>query len=256
MKFSIFTPSHDLSHIDRPLESLKNQTFKDFEWILLLNGGAQNGRETLLPKIKSAGIEYKTVDFFQTFNKNIGYLKKECCNLAEGEILVELDHDDALEPNCLEELAKKFEETDADFVYSSDYSVKLQPDGQEEYQTPFTQQWGWEREEHDGKPYHPSFSLNPQSFSYIWYAPDHVRSWKRDFYHSIGGHDPEMDICDDYDLVCRSYISGKVEQIREPLYKYYFHKDNTAYGEKNKNIQDFEALSIGLHTNISRWIQP
>ena len=255
MKFSIFTPSHDLSHIDRPLESLKNQTFKDFEWILLLNGGAQNGRETLLPKIKSAGIEYKTVDFFQTFNKNIGYLKKECCNLAEGEILVELDHDDALEPNCLEELAKKFEETDADFVYSSDYSVKLQPDGQEEYQTPFTQQWGWEREEHDGKPYHPSFSPNPQSFSYIWYAPDHVRSWKRDFYHSIGGHDPEMDICDDYDLVCRSYISGKVEQIREPLYKYYFHKDNTAYGEKNKNIQEktHELHDKYILDMVSKW---
>ena len=69
MKFSIFTPSHDLKHIDRPLNSLKNQTFKDFEWVLLLNQDAQEGRDELLSKAKAAGIECRTVDFFQTFNK-------------------------------------------------------------------------------------------------------------------------------------------------------------------------------------------
>jgi SAM-dependent methyltransferase len=206
--------------------------------VLLLNQDAQEGREALIAKIEAAGIKYKTVDFFQTFNKNIGYLKRECCTISAGEFLVELDHDDELTPNCLEELAKKFEETGADFVYSSDYSVRLHPDGSEEYQTPFTGQWGWEQEEIDGNKYHPAFSPTPQAFSYIWYAPDHVRAWRKEFYHSIGGHDPEMDICDDYDLICRTYINGKVEIIKEPLYKYYFHEGNTAYGEKNATIQE------------------
>jgi glycosyltransferase involved in cell wall biosynthesis len=255
MKFSIFTPTHNLEHIERPLNSLKNQTFKDFEWVLLLNQDAQKEKDSLISKIKKAGIKYKTVDFFQTFNKNIGYLKRECCNLSAGEILVELDHDDELEPNCLEELAKKFEETEADFVYSSDYSVRAHPDGSEEYQTPFSGQWGWTQEEHNGNKYHPSFAPSPQSFSYIWYAPDHVRAWRKEFYHSIGGHDAEMDICDDFDLLCRTYINGKVEQIIEPLYKYHFHENNTAYGDKNTKIQEkthelHDKYILGM---VSKW---
>ena len=108
MRFSVFTPSHNLSRIDRPLKSLEAQTFKDFEWIVLLNNEALKEREALEAKLKKTNINYRFVEFFQVDNKNIGYLKNECCNAASGEILVELDHDDELEPNCLEELHKKF----------------------------------------------------------------------------------------------------------------------------------------------------
>ena len=208
MKFSVITPSHDLKYIDRPLNSLKNQTFKDFQWVILVNGEAVKGKDKLESKIIQAGIDYKFVEFFQINNRNIGYLKMECCRNTDGEILVELDHDDALEPNCLEELAKKFEETNADFVYSSDYSVRISPEGKEEFQTPFNPGMGWKTMEKDGKKYHPAFEPSPLAFAYIWYAPDHVRSWKKSFYDDIGGHDPSMDICDDYDLLCRTYIKG------------------------------------------------
>tara|TARA_R100000458_G_C8277801_1_gene253531 strand:+ start:4677 stop:5954 length:1278 start_codon:yes stop_codon:yes gene_type:complete len=244
MKISVFTPTHNLKNIDRPLESLANQSFKDFEWVLLLNGEAEKEKDSLKEKIESKKINYTIVDFYQKDNKNIGYLKNECCKNASGEILVELDHDDALEPNCLEEINKRFESTDADFVYSSDYSVRLDENGQELFTTPFHQNYGWKTANKDGKEYHPAFPPSALAFSYIYYAPDHVRSWKSSFYHSIGGHDPEMDVCDDYDLLCRTYISGKCEFIEEPLYKYYFHEDNTAYGEKNKKIQE---LTKKLH---------
>ena len=116
MRFSIFTPSHDLKNIDKPLKSLKRQTFKDFEWVLLLNGEAEEGKDNLIKKIKKAKINYKIVDVFQKGNKKIGYLKNECCKNCNGEILVELDHDDELVPDCLEQLDKKFTETNADFV--------------------------------------------------------------------------------------------------------------------------------------------
>ena len=243
MRFSIFTPSHDLKNIDKSLKSLRKQTFKDFEWVLLLNGKAEDGKDDLIKKIKKAKINYKIVESFEKENKKIGYLKNECCKSCEGEILVELDHDDELENNCLSELDKKFTETDADFVYSSDYSVRV-INGKENYQTPFNIKFGWLKAEHAGKSYHPAFSPSALTFSYIYYAPDHVRAWKSDFYNSIGGHDVELEVCDDYDLLCRTYINGKCELIPEPLYKYYFHEDNTAYGEKNEKIQE---LTHELH---------
>ena len=74
MKFSVFTPSHDLKNIDRALDSLVNQTFKDFEWVLLLNGDAEKDKESLSKKLESNNIKYKLVEFFQKDNKNIGYL--------------------------------------------------------------------------------------------------------------------------------------------------------------------------------------
>ena len=62
MKFSIFTASHDLKNIDKPLNSLKKQTFKDFEWVILLNGNAvleyDNLIERLKNKIKCRNREY------------------------------------------------------------------------------------------------------------------------------------------------------------------------------------------------------
>ena len=61
MKISVFTPSHDLKHIDRPLESLKKQTFKDFEWIILLNGKAIDKKDDLESKLNEANLNYKII---------------------------------------------------------------------------------------------------------------------------------------------------------------------------------------------------
>jgi len=242
MKFSVFTPSHDLKNIDKPINSLVNQTFKDFEWVLLLNGEALKEKESLEKKLNSSELNYKIIQDISD-NKNIGYLKKKCCDESSGEILVELDHDDSLTSDCLDELSKAFDEG-YDFCYSSDYAVRV-VDGKENYETPFSPQFGWKtKEDENGLPYHPSFPPSALAFSYIWYAPDHVRAWNKKFYNQIGGHSTELEVCDDFDLVCRTYINGKCHFIDKPLYKYYFHEDNTAYGEKNKDIQE---LTHRLH---------
>jgi len=242
MKFSVFTPSHNLKHIDKPLNSLLGQTFKDFEWVLLLNGAAIKGKDALEKKLKSAELNYKIIQDTSD-NKNIGYLKKRCCEESSGDFLVELDHDDSLMPTCLEELSRAFDDGH-DFCYSSDYSVRVK-DGKENYETGFSDQFGWKvKEDENGNPYHPAFPPSALSFSYIWYAPDHVRAWSKKFYNEIGGHDAELEVCDDYDLLCRTYIKGRCHHIDKPLYKYYFHEDNTAYGEKNKDIQE---LTHKLH---------
>ena len=39
------------------------------------------------------------------------------------------------------------------------------------------------KEDGNGNPYHPAFSPSALSFSYIWYAPDHVRAWNKKFYN-------------------------------------------------------------------------
>ena len=59
MKFSIFTPSHNLKRIQRTIDSLANQSFKDFEWIICLNNAALNSDVELQAKLMDKGINYK-----------------------------------------------------------------------------------------------------------------------------------------------------------------------------------------------------
>lgn len=81
-----------------------------------------------------------------------------------------------------------------------------------------------------------SFKPTSRSVAYIWYAPDHVRSWKTSVYKAIGGHNPELDICDDHELMIRTYLNSKMHHIPKTLYIYRVTGQNT-WLERNQAIQ-------------------
>lgn len=234
-KFSIFTPTHNTKYLNRAAESLKAQTYQDFEWILLPNGNAELSDMSFFPNVK-------IIESSLPNSKNIGLFKKECCKAASGDILVEFDHDDELTPDCLEELAKAFDDKTIDFCYSNDADVT--PDMKAHQYSP---KYGWEYKPftYKGLDLKEQLSFPPTaaSFSKIWFAPNHVRAWRKEFYNRIGGHDEKLDILDDQDILSRTYIEGTVKHIDKCLYIYYRHADNTCYGEKNKFIQT-ETLNI------------
>lgn len=247
MKFSIFTPTHRYDHLQRLEASLKKQTFQDFEWVIVPNGKVHSEKPPI--NIEQARV----VPSKDPNRKEIGYLKKFACHLCRGEILVEVDHDDELASTALEELAQAF--TDGvDFVYSNFCNIRS--DGTF-YK--FGDGYGWEYRDAfiDGKKYLEtiSFSPTPAAFSKIWYAPNHVRAWRREFYYKIGGHDETMAVLDDQDILARTYINGTVKHLDRPLYIYHIHDDNTCYGEQNKLIQE---QTLALHDKyiyqlVERW---
>ena len=233
--FSIYTPTHNAKYLLRAAESLAAQTYKDFEWIIMPNGDAKLPPLDKLPNAKIVNPSDKNC-------KIIGKLKGECCDAATGNVLVELDHDDELTSNCLEELYQAFTDPYVDFCYSNDadLDVNLEPFTYSSY-------YGWKERpfEYKGRTIKEQISFSPTaaSFSKIWFAPNHVRSWRKSFYEKIGGYDKTMDVLDDQDILCRTYIHGNVKLIDKCLYVYYRHPENTCYGEKNKFIQT-ETLNI------------
>jgi predicted SAM-dependent methyltransferase len=68
---------------------------------------------------------------------------------------------------------------------------------------------------------------DPQSISRIWYAPNHLRCWRTKDYWEMGGHNQGMKISDDHDLICRTYLHGKLFHIDKPLYLYRVNGENT-----------------------------
>ena len=234
--FSIVTPTHNTQFLARLSRSIEKQTFKDFEWIIVPNGNANIDVETLAFKPKVVYSGYPN-------SKLIGHFKKRGCFASQGTILVEVDHDDELTEDCLQELYNAFNSDETiDFAYSN--CAEINADGE-----PFvySNYFGWRNRpfKYYGRDLLEliSFDPNPASFSKIWFAPNHVRAWKKSFYDKIGGHNETMEVLDDHDILCRTYIQGKVKHIDKCLYIYYKHKDNTCYGEKNAFIQS-ETLNI------------
>jgi glycosyltransferase involved in cell wall biosynthesis len=259
MKLSVFTASHDLKHIDRPLNSLLSQTHKDFEWVILLNGKACDESEKLKKKLghksKEHGLNFVIHNYGNQSNNNIGALKKACASLCSGEVLVELDHDDALREDCLEKLSAAFSNDKIDFVYSDDYYVDLRG-GKEKFTVPFSENSGWKiGVDNQGRKYNLGHDPSAITFSYIYYAPDHVRAWRSSFYQKIGGHNVNLDVCDDFELCCRTYIEGECLRIPEPLYFYNLHEEQTFRNEKNERIQELthELHDKFIHKIVEKW---
>jgi len=119
--------------------------------------------------------------------QNIGELKRFACQACRGDVLVEVDHDDELTPDCLTELAAAFTAPRVDFAYSNTCEIC---DGKP---WKYDEKFGWRYRPFtwDGLPQFEcvAFESSPWSFSNIWFAPNHVWPWRTAFYHRIGGHD-------------------------------------------------------------------
>lgn len=233
MKVSIFTPTHKPVFIDRLFHSLLEQTYSDWEWVIVPNNGAE------VTEIKDPRVKI----FPCNDSDNIGFLKRYAAGKCTGDIVMEVDHDDELFPNALEECVKAFQDSSVDFAYSNCCDVR-------ENYVPrcFGTEWGWINRTVKYKDYElvetVSFSPEPSVVSKIWYAPNHFRAWRKSFYDQIGGHDANLDVLDDQDIMCRTYIYGKMHHIDKPLYVYHIHSENTCYGEKNAKIQE---MTLMLH---------
>ncbi len=233
MKFSIITPSHKQhSYLDELYESITKQTHDDWEWILYLNGSLTKNQ--LSQKI----TKDSKVKIFEDKenNTNIGYVKNKAFSLGTGDVLVEVDHDDILTPDCLNELEIAFENNpECGFVYSNNATYHM-----EDKFVPYGPVFGWTYTNYDwnGKKLIAMNSFEPSShsLSYIWYAPDHVRAWKRDVYHQIGGHNVELSICDDHELMIKTYLETNFYHIPKVLYIYRITGDNS-FLERNEAIQ-------------------
>jgi len=218
---SLFTPTHDPKHLEEAYDSLLVQDYEDWEWVLVPNGGMKQpvpARVTQDPRVRLVA-DPKT--------DKIGALKKHACDRCQGDAFIEFDHDDLLVPGTLAKIAKEIE-GGAGFVYSdaavfNDGSLKSWS---------YSPTHGWESYDLRvyEKPFRATkcFELTPRSLCEVYYAPDHVRVWSREAYEKTGGHNPDMGVADDHDLVCRTYLAGfAFAHIGCCGYLYRYHQNNT-----------------------------
>lgn len=224
---SIFTPTHDSTFLPKVYESIKDQKFD--EWIILHNNGSKKRigfndarvRELMVP----VAPEW------------VGPLKAHACEQATGDVLVELDHDDLLLPTAIEETVRAFEDPSVGFVFSNTVNCT----GDYKPVARFPEQSGWRYRPFNYQGYDldetVSFDATPVAVSRIWFAPNHLRAFRRKDYEKVGGYNKSMRILDDLDLMCRLYQSCQFKHIDKPLYLYRIHGQN-AWLKHNREIQE------------------
>jgi len=105
---TILTPTYNRAHtLPRVFESLQNQTFKDFEWLVIDDGSTDKTKELVeaFQKISDFKIRYyhqENQHKFLTFFRGI--------DLAEGKYFSPLDSDDALPKDSMEILVNTWEQ--------------------------------------------------------------------------------------------------------------------------------------------------
>jgi len=213
VKFSVFTPTNDVTWIEETYDSLLKQTYNNWEWVIVPNGNPL----ITLPKriVNDSRCIIRPVN-----NSKIGFLKNYACTQATGDIYVELDHDDILVNTALQKIAEKHEQEGPAFHFSD--FANFFPNGSSEI---YNSNSGWKTYDvtYEGKTYtaHRAFPAMPRALGEIWFAPNHFRAWHRDVYYAAGGHDHTMEVGDDHDLVCKTYLAGsKFIHHQECLYLY------------------------------------
>ncbi len=107
--FTIVTCTFNRAHtLHRPYQSLKAQTFRDFEWIVFDNGSTDNTRELVDGWSNNASFPIR----YLHWPNNTGYQNtfNEGVKIAKGRFFLILDSDDRCIPTALERLFDLWEE--------------------------------------------------------------------------------------------------------------------------------------------------
>ena len=274
-KFSIFTPTYNIGDkIYKTYESIKKQTFNDWEWVIV-DDSPNDDTWKILEEISKNDCRVKIHKIYPLSNGNVGLVKHRVCSLCSGEWLVELDHDDTLISTCLEECNKvsiKF--PDAGFMYSD--VCELYEDGKmKTYDNDFSGNWygrsdnyfdfgyaGHTYVESDNQVYvtHHYPDINPLTIRFNISMPNHVRVWKKEVYDKIGGHNINTPVADDYELIVRTFLNTRMVHIKKMLYLQWNNRNSTVdnnvtdINRRSRLIRDFydkqihdRIIELGFH---------
>ena len=245
-RLSIITPTHNPQWLPELYEAITAQTHDNWQWVIVPNNGAVGN----LPQAFHDNPKIKTVIPEDPTESRVGALKRLAAEACDGSIIVEVDHDDLITPDCLFEIVKAFyEDEHAGMVYSNTVNVDVRAN------TPIAWdvKYGWSYRPFKWRGFNLVEAVSaeplPQNLSRIWFAPNHVRAWRKSDYWHAGGHTEEMKISDDHDLICRMYLTSKIIHIDKPLYIYRVHGENTWL----KNMAEIQTT---MWQNHDKYILP
>lgn len=121
-KLSVIVPIYNVEeYLENCIESILNQTFKDFE-LILVNDGSTDNSLYICYEYMSKDNRIKVID---KDNGGVSSARNRGIKIAKGEYIAFVDPDDDIESNMYEELMNRITKYNVDIVISSFKYVDL-----------------------------------------------------------------------------------------------------------------------------------
>ena len=124
---TVFTPTYNREQLlSRLFTSLRKQSFKDFEWLIVDDGSTDNTHDVVEKFVEEGIVPIKYV-----FKRNGGKHRaiNEGVKHAKGELFFIVDSDDMLPPDALKRVAEVYRQIKDDSNFGGVAGVDAYPDG-------------------------------------------------------------------------------------------------------------------------------
>lgn len=124
---TVFTPTYNREQLlTRLFNSLREQAFKNFEWLIVDDGSTDNTHDVVQKFVEEGIIPIKYV-----FKRNGGKHRaiNEGVKHAKGELFFIVDSDDMLPPDALKRVAEVYQQIKDDRDFGGVAGVDVYPDG-------------------------------------------------------------------------------------------------------------------------------
>jgi glycosyltransferase involved in cell wall biosynthesis len=197
-RFSIVTPVFNppIPALKACIRSVKAQTFDDWEWCIVDDASTVPAVRRILERAARSDRRIRVAH--RRTNGGIVAASRDAADLATGDFIALLDHDDELHPSALELVANRLDRDDTiDYVYTDE--DKIAPDGRhyDEFR----------------KPDFDPIRLLGQNYC------SHLSVIRRSLVDEIGGFRDGFDGAQDHDLVLRVTERARtVAHVKSVLY--------------------------------------
>ncbi len=208
-RISVIIPAYNSErYILRAVESVFDQTYKNWKIIVIDDGSTDNTRQVLEPY-------GDVIQYVYQENQGAAIARNRACELARGEFLAFLDADDFFLP---EKLAKQIA------CFEADHSLGMV-------------QNGWLMVDETGKDIYPAMpwedspNLDLETFVLYKSVRPSAIMLRREWWERLGGFDPRFPPTEDLDFALRLALKGcKCMWLKEILTCYRQHESNLMSG--------------------------
>jgi GT2 family glycosyltransferase len=231
-RFSILTPVYETPAdvLWEMLESARAQTFSDWELCLVDDASSTpEVRETLE---LARGEDARLRVLYREDNGGIVAASNDALEMAGGEFLALLDHDDKLHPDALALVDEALRaNSEVDYAYTDEDKI----DARGHHLRPFLKpDWSPER-------------IRTQMYSC------HLSVFRRSLVEEVGGFDPEFEGSQDWDLVLRATERARaVAHVPRVLYHWRSLETSAAGGGEAAKPWAFEAGGRAVQAHCDR----
>jgi glycosyltransferase involved in cell wall biosynthesis len=230
-QFSVFSSTYNsYDKIFRAYNSLKTQTFRDWEWVIV-DDSPDDEHFNFLRKHM---LNDQRIRLFRKSENNgsIGNVKNEAVSLCRGKYVLELDHDDEILPFVLQDSVKVFEEnSDVGFVYMD--CVCIYENGKNQSFGDFICKgyggYYFQKYNNVWRNVYITPNINNITLTHLVCCPNHPRIWRKTALMEAGNYSELLPICDDYEIILRTALCTKIAKIHKFGYIQYMNESNNNF---------------------------